>query len=149
MLLLHHVSDFCHLDSVSKLWLSRVWFFGFRNQNFFECQIRRDWKNRGLLQRTDDSKNLRCETLYIADYEYINITSFAVLDIKLWLEEDSDLDMDRPIYSFKFIKSKTQNWYKMMSSLSHNFISNKANQKIFIYFQSAIMRVSFLKIWKW
>ena len=49
-------------------------------------------------QETDDSKNLRCETLYTADHEYINITSFAVLDIKLWLEEDSDLDTDHPLY---------------------------------------------------
>ena len=60
-------------------------------------------------QGTDDSKNVGCETLYIADYEYINITSFAVLDIKLWLEEDSDLDTDRPLYSFRFIQSKAQN----------------------------------------
>ena len=34
-------------------------------------------------QGTDDSKNLRCETLYIANYEYVNISSFAVLDIEL------------------------------------------------------------------
>ena len=60
-------------------------------------------------QRNGDSKNLRCETLYIADCEYINITSFAVLDIKLWLEEDSDLDTDHPLYSFKFVQSKAQN----------------------------------------
>ena len=26
---------------------------------------------------TEDSKNLRCETLYIGDYEYVNISSFA------------------------------------------------------------------------
>ena len=32
-------------------------------------------------QGTGDSNNLRCETLYIADYEYISITSFTVLDI--------------------------------------------------------------------
>ena len=59
-------------------------------------------------QGTDDSKNLTCEALYIVDLEYINITNFAVLDIKVWLEEDSDLDTDRPLYSFKFIQSKTQ-----------------------------------------
>ena len=34
-------------------------------------------------QGTDHSKNLGCETLYVADYEYVNISSFAVLDIKL------------------------------------------------------------------
>ena len=47
-------------------------------------------KAKAFSQGTDDPKNLRCETQYIADYQYINITSFAVLDIKLWLEEDSD-----------------------------------------------------------
>ena len=44
-------------------------------------------------QGTDDSKHLKCGTLYIADCEYKNITSFAVLDIKLWLEEDSDFNI--------------------------------------------------------
>ena len=43
-------------------------------------------------QGTGDSKNLRCETLYIGHYEYVNISSFAVLGIKLWLEEDGDLN---------------------------------------------------------
>ena len=28
-------------------------------------------------------KNLRYEALYIADYKYVNISSYAVLDIKL------------------------------------------------------------------
>ena len=60
-------------------------------------------------QGTDDSKNLRCETLYIGDYEYVNISSFAVLGIKLWLEEDDDLNRNDPLYSFKFIQSKAQN----------------------------------------
>ena len=55
-------------------------------------------------QGTDDSKTLRCE--YIADYECVNISSFAVLGIKLWLEEDGNLDIDRSLYSFKFIQSK-------------------------------------------
>ena len=56
-------------------------------------------------QDTDDSINLRCETLYIGDHEYINTFIFAVLDIKLWLEEDSDLDRNDSLYSFKFIQS--------------------------------------------
>ena len=60
-------------------------------------------------QRTDDSKNLRCETLYISDYEYVNISSFTVLGIKLWLEEDGDFYRNDPLYSFKFIQSKAQN----------------------------------------
>ena len=60
-------------------------------------------------QGTDDSKNLRCESLYNGNYEYVNISSFAVLGIKLWLEEDGDLNRNDPLYSFKFIKSKVQN----------------------------------------
>ena len=47
---------------------------------------------------TDDSKNLGCKTLYIGDYEYVNISSFAVLGIKLWLKEDGDLNRNDPSY---------------------------------------------------
>ena len=65
-----------------------------------------DYKNRGFSQGTDHFRNLRCETLYIADYKYVNISSFAVLDIKLRVKEDSDLDTDHPLYSFKFIQSR-------------------------------------------
>ena len=60
-------------------------------------------------QGNDDSENLRCETLYIDDYKYVHISSFAVLGIKLWLEEDDDLNRNGPLYSFKFIQSKVQN----------------------------------------
>ena len=41
-------------------------------------------------QGTDNSKNLRYETLYIGDHEYVNISRFAVLGTKLWQEEDGD-----------------------------------------------------------
>ena len=34
-------------------------------------------------QETNDSKNLKCESLHNVDHEYVNIISFAVLDIKL------------------------------------------------------------------
>ena len=47
--------------------------------------------------------------LYIADYEYVNISSFPVLDIKLWLEEDGNLNTDHPSYLVKLILSKAQN----------------------------------------
>ena len=80
-----------------------------------------------------DSKNLRCETLSIADYEYVNISSFAVLDIKLYLGAHGDLHIDHPSYSFKFNQSKAQNSYKMLSSFGHNFISDVANLEIFAY----------------
>ena len=60
-------------------------------------------------QLTDDSKKLRCETLFIGDYEYVNISSFAVLGMKLWLEEDGDFDRNDPLCSFTFIQLKAQN----------------------------------------
>ena len=59
-------------------------------------------------QVTDDSKKLRCETLYVGNYEYVNISSFVVLDIKLWPEDDGDLNRNYPLYSIKFIQSKAQ-----------------------------------------
>ena len=68
-----------------------------------------DGKIEVFSQGTDNSKDLRCETLYIGDSEYVNISSFAVLDIKLSLEEDDDLNRNDPIYSFKFVQSKAQN----------------------------------------
>ena len=86
-----------------------------------------------FFQGTDDSKTLRCETLYIGDCEYVNISSFAVLGITLWLEGDGDLNRNDPLNSFKFIQSKAQNLYRMLSSFSYNFISNIENLKIFAY----------------
>ena len=58
---------------------------------------------------TADSIQLRCEILYIGNYEYVNIACFVALDVKLWLEEDGDLNRNDPLYSFKFIQSKAQN----------------------------------------
>ena len=55
-------------------------------------------------QGTDESKNLRCETLYVAHHKYVNISSFVVLDIKLWLEEDGKLKTGHTLYSLKFIQ---------------------------------------------
>ena len=54
-------------------------------------------------QGIDESKNLKCETMYIGDYEYVKISSFAVLGIKLWLEEYGDLNSNDTFYSFKFM----------------------------------------------
>ena len=48
------------------------------------------------------------DTLYITDYEYVNMSSFNVSDIKLSLEEDGDLHTGHPLYLFKFIQSKAQ-----------------------------------------
>ena len=68
-------------------------------------------KSRFFPQGTDDFKNLRCETLYISDCEYLNITSFAVSDIKLWGEEDSDLVTDHP---FVFINIHSMEGSKLI-----------------------------------
>ena len=81
-------------------------------------------------QGTDDYKNLRCETLNIGNYEYVNTSSFAVLGIKLWLKDDGDVNRNYPLYSFKFIQSKVQNGYKMLSSFSCILMSNIANLEI-------------------
>ena len=62
-----------------------------------------------LSQVTDNSKHLRGETLHIADYKYVNISSLAVLHKKLWLEKDGSLQRDHPFHKFKFIQSKAQN----------------------------------------
>ena len=55
-------------------------------------------------QGASDSNNLRYETLYIGDYEYVNITSFSALDINLWLEEDGDLKRNDQIHSVESSK---------------------------------------------
>ena len=61
-----------------------------------------DWVQLG------DSKNLRRETPNIGDFEYVNISSFAVLGIKLWLKDNDD-NRNTPLYSFKFLQSNAQN----------------------------------------
>ena len=56
-------------------------------------------------KQTDDSENLRHETLYISVYECVNISTFALSDVKLWLEEDGNINTHHPLYSFRFIQS--------------------------------------------
>ena len=60
-------------------------------------------------EQADDSKNLRRENLYISVYECVNISSFALSDVKLWLEEDGDINTHHPLHSFRFIQSRAQN----------------------------------------
>ena len=57
-------------------------------------------------QGTEDFKKLKCEPQYVGDYEYVNISSFSVLDKELRVEEDGDLHTDHPLSSFRFIQSK-------------------------------------------
>ena len=65
-------------------------------------------KSRFFSLTTNNSKTLRCETLYVGNYEYVNISSFVVLGIKLWLKKDGDLNRNDSLYSFKFIQLKAQ-----------------------------------------
>ena len=51
-------------------------------------------------EQTDDSENLRRETRYISVYECVNISTFALSDVKLWLEDDGDINTHHPLYSF-------------------------------------------------
>ena len=44
-----------------------------------------------FFQGNYDSQNLRNESLVIAGYEYVKISSIVVMDIKLWMKEDLDL----------------------------------------------------------
>ena len=68
--------------------------------------------------------------LYIGDYKYVNISSFVVLGLKLWMKEDDDLNRNDLLYSFGLIQSKPQDWYKTLLSFSYNFISSIENLKI-------------------
>ena len=84
-------------------------FWGFVIRIRLKDKSKRTKKIEVFSQGTDDSKNLKCVALYIGDYEYVNISSFAEFGIKLWLEEDGDLNRNDLSYSFKSISSKTQN----------------------------------------
>ena len=106
----------------------------------FKVKFQRTKKVEVFSQGTHNAENLKCEILYIADYENVNISSFAVLGIKLWLEEDGDFNRNDPLYSFKFIQSKVQNLHKMLSSFSYNFISNITNFKNFCIFVIATIQ---------
>ena len=107
MLLLDHVWDLSHSDSVIKLWLSRALFWGFGHQNFFDFQIPRDEKNRSFLPKDWRLPNFwMWNSVYFTNHKYVNISSFAVLNIKLWLEEDVYSNTDHPLYSLKFIQSR-------------------------------------------
>ena len=76
----------------------------------FNVESQRTKKIEVFSQGTDGSKILRCETLSIDDYEYVNISNFTAMGTKLWLEEDGDLlNRNDPSYSFRFIQSKAQN----------------------------------------
>ena len=121
---------FSFRQHLKALWLSRAWFLGFVIRICLNVKSQWTKKIEVFYQGTDDSKNLRCETLYIGDYEYVNILNFAVLSIKPWLEEVDDLNRNDPLHSFKFIQSKAQNWYEMLLSFSYNYRSKTANLKI-------------------
>ena len=51
-------------------------------------------------ERPTTQKKLRCEALNIANFEHINISIIAVSVryIKLWMDENRDLNIDHPLY---------------------------------------------------
>ena len=73
--------------------------------------------------------NIRDVKLYNGDYEYVKTSSFAVLDAKLWLEEEGDLaEMILYVHSNSFsgkLKIDKEFYY-----LIHSYISNIANLRI-------------------
>ena len=71
-------------------------FRGFVIRICFDVKSQRTNKTEVFSQGTDDSKTLRYETLYVGDYEYVNISSFAVLGVKIRLEEDGNLNRNDP-----------------------------------------------------
>ena len=53
--------------------------------------------------------------MYITNYENGNISSFAVLDLKLWLEEDGNLHADHP---FIFIQMHSMEVSKLIQNVT-------------------------------
>ena len=90
--LLDLVSDFSYSDSVLKLSRLGLDFVGFMIRIWLNVKSQQIRNIYVFSQGIGDSKNLRYETLYIGDDEYVNISSFAVLGIKLWLEENGGLN---------------------------------------------------------
>ena len=74
----------------------------------FERQIPKDDSNSKFSLKGLTTPKICDVRLYIGNYEYVNVSSYAVLGKKLWLE-DGDLDINYPLHSFKFIQSKAQN----------------------------------------
>ena len=66
-------------------------------------------------ESANSSKNLTYAPLVIVDNEYLTISSFPLLNIKLWLNENCHL-------TFIFIQIHLFEDAKMLSSLAHNFI---------------------------
>ena len=81
------------------------------NKISLNVKSQRDQKNwrffQNVKQQADDSKNLRCETLYISNYECVNV-SLLLCQI-LSYGRRCRLSTHQPLYSFRFIQSKAQN----------------------------------------
>ena len=72
-------------------------------------------------------------TLCIGDYEYVNIASFAVLGIELWLEEDGDLKQKWSVIFIQIHSVASSRLIQNVIIFSYNFLSNIAHLKIFAY----------------
>ena len=79
---------------------------GFVNRIHLNVKFQGTKKSRFLQkvqEQADDSKNLRRETLYISVYECVNISTFALLDVELWLGEDGNVNTHHTyIHSYLF-----------------------------------------------
>ena len=91
-------------------------------------------------QGTDDSINLRYESLITVDYKYEEM-QFCFLGCEVMAERRWLLNSD--IYWNSFIRRP-----KVSVCVSHYFIFNTARLVIPIYLESAIIRLSCLKFWQ-
>ena len=74
------------------------------------CKSKRTKHIEVFSKRTTDSNNFRCETLYVLDYEDVNIFSqLCCVRYKVMCGSRRRLKHR----SFKFIQSKAENWYKI------------------------------------
>ena len=74
--------------------------------NWFDTDCKNEWAIFTCLISLTGP--LRCGTLYISDYEYVNIFSVTVLGIKPWLKEDGDLKRNNKKRSHTQLDSRKQ-----------------------------------------
>ena len=65
-------------------------------------------KNGGFLPRDRQLQKFEMLNSVYWQSQIVNISSFAVLGIKLWPENDDDLNRSDPLKSFNFIQLKAQ-----------------------------------------
>ena len=83
MLFLDHVLDSYWVDVVDKVWMSEAWILRSDNRYFFALEFPGNWKIDLFSQKNYKFRNLRNETLAIADKEYVKMSKFVLFNIKL------------------------------------------------------------------